>query len=994
MEPVIYDLKLATRRLKLSAFHSFLSKHFRLQWALTLLLFFVATQLFAQDPAREAKRADSLLTLVNKLNRKERFAEANEAAREAYQIHLNLYGPDHAKTARSRMFVARSLKNLDKPEEALRLYQQSLTYFERSKDTLQIALAHFHISLIYRTYRRLEDSRTNLTYAIQLMSADSTRNAYWLAMFNISLAFLYNIENNYEAAIPVLDACKSYYQAQKDTLTLGQIYYHYGNAWYGMQDFERSKEYFLASYDLLNGQLDRDNGSFADLLVMLGFCHQKLGESERGWQYMQMAKNYFDQLPPQHPGYIGNLEDLGVFYTAEGKYDTAVQYLEACFTIVEEKFGPSSIRLLRHLPILADGYLKNGNYQQAETCFRRALRIVADSFQGIYHDKARYYEKLAEISFAQADYASALQRCDSAFLASGIDPLHPEKWHSRPFARELYRQYGQASFQLFLQTRDIALLRQSEQAFEKAATLLQIELRGISVSSSQEVFYNRDHPVLEQWLEAEMRLYAETGDLQFAEKAFRISGQHKSFLLYDAMRQSGALHFSGLPDSILQQEAELRQRIVESEKSMDDAAFDLPLQDSVRMTIGRALTDHRKRYDALLETIAGRFPSYQKLRYSDSETSITEWQQKRLQPGQAILMYSLSATQVFVFVLSRDTFCARTLPLSPGFSEELIQFRKSITAYYSNPNSSEALYDQSLQAYTRLAQSLYQQLIFPVAGLLPERVILIPEGPLCNLPFEALLQAAPKDESNFQTYPFWSKEKAVSYGFSLDLWMEMSRPLAQKAVQKWLGIAPFAESSDLLASATRTGLREALPPLPYSGVEIRTLAAMLHGKAWIGAEARPGRFEKEAHAYSILHFATHSEADDRHGNNSYLATTASGALLHARDLYQLSLAAEMVVLSSCASAEGHLNRGEGIIGLVRAFAYAGARSVVASVWLAQDQSTARLMEEFYRNLLKGQTKALALKNARLQFMKQMPEASHPFFWTGFRLYGNDDALWN
>ncbi len=168
---------------------------------------------------------------------------------------------------------------------------------------------------------------------------------------------------------------------------------------------------------------------------------------------------------------------------------------------------------------------------------------------------------------------------------------------------------------------------------------------------------------------------------------------------------------------------------------------------------------------------------------------------------------------------------------------------------------------------------------------------------------------------------------------------------------------------------------------------------MVRGEAWLNTATRPGRFQEAAFRYRILHLATHSRADDRMGHYSYLVTSMSGERLPAKDLYQMSLAAEMVVLSACEAGGGKLLRGEGIIGLVRAFTYAGARSIVASLWVANDQSTATLMLDFYRRLLQGTPKDVALKAVRINTINQSPAAAHPFFWAGFRVYGNLSPVW-
>lgn len=101
----------------------------------------------------------------------------------------------------------------------------------------------------------------------------------------------------------------------------------------------------------------------------------------------------------------------------------------------------------------------------------------------------------------------------------------------------------------------------------------------------------------------------------------------------------------------------------------------------------------------------------------------------------------------------------------------------------------------------------------------------------------------------------------------------------------------------------------------------------------------------------------------------------------------------MVVLSACETGAGQLLRGEGIVGMVRAFTYAGAQSVVASLWVANDQSTANIMVDFYRNLLKGMPKDQALQAARMHLFQEFPAQAHPYYWAGFRVYGAATPVW-
>lgn len=140
-----------------------------------------------------------------------------------------------------------------------------------------------------------------------------------------------------------------------------------------------------------------------------------------------------------------------------------------------------------------------------------------------------------------------------------------------------------------------------------------------------------------------------------------------------------------------------------------------------------------------------------------------------------------------------------------------------------------------------------------------------------------------------------------------------------------------------------------------------------------------------------IHFATHGLISERQPQYSSLVLTLDGdtredGLLQVYEIFNLKLQADLVVLSACQTGLGQQLKGEGIIGLTRAFMYAGAPSVVVSVWRVADASTAELMVGFYRHLDRGDDKAEALRRAKLELMKN-PRYAHPYFWAPFVLIG-------
>ncbi|MEO6759218.1 MAG: CHAT domain-containing tetratricopeptide repeat protein, partial [Saprospiraceae bacterium] len=684
-------------------------------------------------------------------------------------------------------------------------------------------------------------------------------------------------------------------------------------------------------------------------------------------------------------------QSFGEFYLEAEIYPAAIIQLDSCLFLKERKFGVRSYYLLGTLRTLGAAYAGSKQFAKATICYRRGLQIAVDSMGNNHQKAALFYSELAAVQLAQGDFRSSLVLCDTAFAFLGFDPEHPEKAVPRDFFRELCQRTANALVQQYQQQGDLAALYRADHYFTLAAETLHREIEEVMVNSSREILYDRDHVGLEQGLDTRMLLFDATRDPQYLEASFQIASQGKAFLLSESMRQNGALRYAGVPDSILQAEWSLREKILEAEKKLEKSPS--YAGKTAALPLNSDLYDWRAAYETLLGRIETNYPAYFHLRQLRRELSSRELRRKWLAPGQSLLMYSLTAEHTYAFVVTRDTFCCVALPSDVSLPTTVESLRSSLTAYYTASQPDDALYDRSMATYLASAQSLYRYLVAPVAQFLSGRVVIIPDGVLCYLPFEALLTGAPADPGNFRSYPFWIRQTAISYALSTDYLVETTLPPPAKPKKTWLGVAPFSGDRSIGDTTTLVSRNEHFSALPFSGKEVTDIANLVQGEAWLGAAATPGRFEKEAFRYRILHLATHSRVDDRSGDYSYMATASTGDPLFARDLYLLTISAEMVVLSSCEAGGGKLLHGEGIIGMVRAFTFAGARSVVAPLWATNDQSNAGLMVSFYRNLQKGQPKDRALQQACLNLLDHTPTESHPFFWAGFRVFGQVNPLW-
>ncbi|MDX1666640.1 MAG: CHAT domain-containing protein, partial [Saprospiraceae bacterium] len=312
--------------------------------------------------------------------------------------------------------------------------------------------------------------------------------------------------------------------------------------------------------------------------------------------------------------------------------------------------------------------------------------------------------------------------------------------------------------------------------------------------------------------------------------------------------------------------------------------------------------------------------------------------------------------------------------------------------------------------YATAAFELYKQLIRPFEEKLHRHLIIVPDGTLGYLPFGALLRERPRRAGNYRNYVYLERAYTISYDYSASLFGNRRTEARSKFRDKLLAVAlDFSSGSAAQSeneSANRSGdrlpslkqltaMRSGLDPLYFTVPEAREIAAKFDGDLLINEEATFDRFAERADDYDILHLSTHAIANDEAGDFSFLAFSSSEGnrydSLFAKDIYNLRLSAEMVVLSACETGAGEMQRGEGIISLARAFSYAGARSIVTTLWSVNDRQTREIMLRFYENLKDGRSKDKALQQAKLAYIEEVArdhDEAHPIYWAAFSPIGD------
>jgi len=188
-------------------------------------------------------------------------------------------------------------------------------------------------------------------------------------------------------------------------------------------------------------------------------------------------------------------------------------------------------------------------------------------------------------------------------------------------------------------------------------------------------------------------------------------------------------------------------------------------------------------------------------------------------------------------------------------------------------------------------------------------------------------------------------------------------------------------------------------PLPYSKKEIRDIAKNFPSgevDVFLGGKAQEETLKSMPLAeYGIVHFACHGLLDEQVPFRSALVLSIDedkkeDGFLQVREIYNLRLNADMVVLSACQTGRGRLESGEGLLGLPRIFFYAGAKSVISTLWPINDKSTSILMHSIYEHLSKGESKSQAIRSAKIKMLNS--KYAHPFYWAAFVLNGDSGPL--
>ncbi|MEM9597626.1 MAG: CHAT domain-containing protein, partial [Acidobacteriota bacterium] len=516
--------------------------------------------------------------------------------------------------------------------------------------------------------------------------------------------------------------------------------------------------------------------------------------------------------------------------------------------------------------------------------------------------------------------------------------------------------------------RDRGELEAARDLLEQSKAAVEDRRRRVPGPELRATFLARQREVYEDLVDVLLRL-SRRGAPELEEQAFEVSARARARGLQDWLNERSQQTRRGLDPGLEAREDELWRRTVALELVRAETSEVEALRE-----LDRKLSDLERERQGLTVEIRLRHPRYAELR--DPRPLALEQLVALLPEGTVFVEYLLAAdggSAAFVV----DGAGLRAVPIAAKAGEVEALVSQALTGL-RRPGRAR------WGAYRRAAFELHTLLVAPVLELVPEaeHLLVAPDRSLHLLPFEALLTGDPASTTGAPgDLPYLLRRVAVSYVASADVLGSLA------AGPRWRRDA--AEGPSFVALADPTGSE---PPLPEARREAASASAVFPpGGALVltgdGASERALKGDSRLASASILHLATHGELGRPQPRLRLAAGDGEDGVLYLHEVFGLDLRAGLVVLSGCETGLGEEVAGEGILGLSRALFYAGASSVVVSLWRVRDASTAELMAGLYRAMSKGEGAHRALRRSKLALIDGDTWA-HPFHWAPFVLQGD------
>ncbi len=1004
----------------------------------------------AQASAAEAKKLlEKGLALMEEAN----YEQANRYIEEASAIYIN--SENRVMAAHCYNHLSSNSRMMSKLAISQRLAEKALSLLDgmKLKDPTERIRAYTNLGINAAIGADYEQSLKLLNKASELIEDPAVSPVLKMIVIS-SLGYLYDDLGKYDQAL-------YYYNQALDTLLahpgspkqrLAVIYNNIGVAYVNKGLYKKARHYYRLELDINLAVKGESHPDVAGTYLNLGASYYRSGDVGEALIYFKWASRVIaEAYGRRHAMMVIALNNIATCEMKLGNYQAAISYLTDAIDIKKQIVGANHPELAVTYQTIAKAYSEIGNEKKAHDYYRKALLIQKKNLRKFHPDLATTYNVLAVFLIENNRPRRALKYLKTArsILLNSVGGRHPKIADTFAATGMAYAQQGKvvqsiSNFQkalavtapsfkgvkarenpkpaavaypaiaisvlntkaeglilLFEKQGDLQMLKASLYTYMALSKLLDKQQWGYNQLNSKVAIATQSYQIYERAIQAAYKMYEITGNRSYFQLIFYFSEKSKGRVLLEAVAHTNDKKIAGIPESLLQREHQLRNRLAQVKQSL----FSI-----TGSKIGHTLSVKRlkdslfvlnRRIALFTRKLEEEYPKYHRLKYSSEFPSVYRIQKRLKEENAVILEYFYGRNSLYAIVITPQTIWVEPLKRMPTIND-VTQFTRAIIS--------------DKEDYIELGYKLYSQLIKPIKShlKLAGTVRIVPGGPLRLLPFESLLTQKVdfNEDLEFSGLPYFIQDYNISYSTSVALNVAMTNESKSTYDLQFVGFAPiFASEIKNSLNSVRSKNETGWETLSFSDYEVKTVASKFkkessfwnflswndeeNTKLFLRSEATESNFKSNGLLNArYIHLATHAFATNQMEQQTGIIFYQYGngkndGILYASEIYNMKLQTQLVVLSACETGIGTIIPGEGIMGLSRAFRYAGADNLIVSLWKVGDRSTAELMISFYDNLKKGYSLPRALSAAKRMMIRNYRYA-HPRYWSTFKLLGNGE----
>jgi len=750
---------------------------------------------------------------------------------------------------------------------------------------------------------------------------------------------------------------------------------------------QKALEYYSQSLPLSRAVGDRAGEGHT--LNNIGFVYSELGEKQKALEY------YSQSLPLSRA--VGDrtqeartLNNIGLVYSELGEKQKALKYYSQSLPLTRAVSDRTQeATTLNNIGFI---YSELGEKQKALEYYSQSLplsRAVGDRAgeATILNNIGLVYSELGEKQKALEYYSQSLPLSRATGDRSG---------EANTLSNIAYAKGTQGNL-----TEALTNIESSLKIIESLRTkIASPELRTSYFATVQNYY--------QFYIKLLMELHKTQPKAGYDTKAFEASERSRARSLLELLQEANANIRQGVAPELLQRERSLQQQLDALEKQRIEVLNRPNHTPAQEAELEKQRQNLLAQYQDIQTQIRTTSPRYAALTQPQPLT-LAQIQQQILDDQTILLQYSLGKERSYLWAVTKTSISSYELPKAAEIETNARKFRDAVTAPSSrnSPN-------QIAQANDAISQIILQ----PVAAQLGQkRLLIVGDGVLNYLPFAALSLPVKSGENG--NPPLMVDHEIVLLPSASTLAIIRQNYSDRQPPSRSLAIFAdpvFSADDERVKNRVTAANRQAIDSVNlglsrssrdndvnWSRLKFtRQEAQIIEGLVTVNSRSQFFDFDASRATatspnlsqYKILHFATHGLVNSVHPELSGIVMSLVdengnplNGFLRLTDIFNLKLAADLVVLSACKTGMGQIVQGEGMVGLTRGFMYAGAKRLVVSLWSVDDEGTATLMSSFYQGMLKkGLTPAAALRAAQLEMWKQ-EEWRSPYYWAAFTLQG-------